>query len=183
MKNSTKHNSQPIQILTDEDTPLQLENLSMFLYDLVIIHDRLLLFSPYYGYQVPFGLNFYRRFGRHIEESDKLQVSLITSQSPIFIEVVTNAADIATLFLAALEIAKLVQKVVGRPRQKRMDKLIYQLLTDELEHHYPHVPPHLRHQFIMRLSRDISRLCTNKQITIKKLEAKSSKKNYKRRSR
>lgn len=171
METWTRYNHQRIQIFTDEDSPLELESLSAFLYDLVIIHDRLLLFSSYYDYQVPFGLNFYRRFGRRIDKEDRLQISLITTQSPIIIEIGT-AAVIATLFLTVLTI---VQKLVDRPLERKIKELEYRkLLREELKHHYPQVSPDLKEHFITWLLKDVLRLGLNKQIKIKKLESESS---------
>ena len=164
-------NQRHIRIFTEEDLPLELEGLSAFLYDLVIVHDRLLLFSSYYDYQVPFGLNFYRRFGRRIDKKDRLQISLITSQSPIIIEIGTAAA-IATLFLTVLTI---VQKLADRPLERRIKELEYRkLLREELKHHYRQVPPDLKEHFVTWLLKDVLRLGLNKQIKIEKLESESS---------
>lgn len=179
MNNESEYEPQRIRIFTDEDLPLALESLSAFLYDLVIIHDRLLLFSPEYNYQVPSGLNFYRRYGRKINKSDRLQISLITNKSPIFIEILVASASIVGLLWTVLKIVEKFQDWSDEKAIKRLDRKIKELqyrklLREELEHHYPRLDRDQKDYFIAMLLRDVLRLDMNEQVRIKKVEAGSS---------
>jgi hypothetical protein len=131
-----------IRIITAEDSPLELSSLSSFLYDLVIVHDRLLMLSSN-EYPIPrSGSYFYSRKRGSIKEKDRLQVTRITKESPTAIELMLPyAAYAATLTTFSLTFIRILQFFADRKEDranKALDTQIKQaqlrkLLQDELD--------------------------------------------------
>ena len=118
---------QAIKIVAEEEGVLELDNLSSFLYDLVLLHDRLLLsLSDEYDYRYHSLFYFYRRRGRRIKKSDKLLVKLITKESPFMILVVIGAA--ASVVGLSWTLIKILEKL----RDWRVDKEIKRLQRENL---------------------------------------------------
>jgi hypothetical protein len=178
MEIRTKYKPQHILITTDEAPPLALENLSAFLYDLVLIHDRLfLLLSTDYKGKVPSGLAFYRRKGRPIKKSERLQVSLITKKSPPLIEIIVPA-----ILLGAPTFAwtffKILEKVADWNEDraiKRIDRQIkeielHRLIREETEITLMQRHPDESEEIKNSLVKDVIRVDANEQLGIKRVE-------------
>lgn len=175
---------QAIKIVAEEEGVLELDNLSSFLYDLVLLHDRLLLsLSDEYDYKYHFKFYFYRRTGRRIKKSDKLFVKLITKESPFVILVVIGAAaSVAGLAWTLIRILEKlrdwkVDKEIKRLQKEDLllDKHIKQqelrgLLKDYVgEKLYGKYPDEVE-QIIDLTIRDVLRLSENEQLQITEVE-------------
>lgn len=178
METPTGYNPHRIRIFTDEDSLLALENLSAFLYDLVLIHDRLfLLLSTDDTVKVPSGLAFYRRGGRPIDKSDKLRVSLITKDSPLSVELIVSAVLVG-IPTFAFTFMKILEKVADWNHDraiKRVDRQIKeieldQLISQETEGILMKRHPDEAQEIKNSLAKDVIRLHANEQLRIRRVE-------------
>jgi hypothetical protein len=173
-----------IKIIAVEEAPLELGNLTAFLYDLVLLHDRLLLIlSDEYDYKHHLTFFFYRRTGRPIRKSDRLQVKLITKESPFAIELIIPAA----VAIAGLgwTLVKMLEKladwkedrVIKRLQRRSLEldierkewelrELIRENVRQKLLKRYPGEAEEIEE----RVVRDAVRLGTNEQLAIDKVE-------------
>lgn len=178
METWNKYEPQRIRIFTHEESPLALENLSAFLYDLVLMHDRLfLLLSTDYKGKIPSGLAFYRRNGRPIEKPDKLQISLIIKESPILIEIIVPAILVGVPTFA-LTFIKILEKIADWNEDraiKRIDRQtkeieLHRLIQEETEFSSMQRHPAESEQLKNSLVKDTIRLSSNDQLGIKRVE-------------
>lgn len=175
---------QAIKIVAEEEGVLELDNLSSFLYDLVLLHDRLLLsLSDEYDYRYHSSFYFYRRTGRRIKKPDKLFVKLITKESPFIILVVIGAAasvvGLSWTFIKILEKLRdwKVDKEIKRLQKENLtlDKYIKQqelrnLLRDYVGQKLFEKYPDEMEQIIDLTIRDVLRLSENEQLKITEIE-------------
>jgi len=179
MDTQSEYKPQRIRITTDEDSPLALENLSAFLYDLVLFHDRLfLLLSTDYKGKIPSGLAFFRRKGRPIKKSDRLQISLITKESPLLIELIITSilVGVPTFALTFIKILEKLSDWNDDRAIKRIDRLtkeieLRRLIREETERTLLQRHPDEAIEIENSLVKDAMRLGTNEQLGIKKVEA------------
>ncbi len=179
MNAQSDYKTQPVRITIDEGSPLALENLSAFLYDLVLIHDRLfLLLSPDYKGKIPSGLAFYRRNRRPIGKSDRLQISLITKESPLLIEVIITAVlvGIPTFALTFIKILEKIRDWNDDKAIKKIDRLtkeieLHRLIQEETERAQLQRNPDEAIEIKNSLVKDAIRLGSNEQLYIKKVES------------
>ena len=178
METWNKYKSHRIRIFTDEESPLTLENLSAFLYDLVLIHDRLfLLLSTDYKGKIPSGLAFYRRNGRPIKKPDKLQISLIIKESPTLIEIIVPAILVGVPTFA-LTFIKILEKIADWNEDraiKRIDRQtkeieLHRLIQEETEITLMQRHPAESEELKNSLVKDAIRLSANEQLSIKRIE-------------
>lgn len=176
---------QTIKIMADEEGIIELDNLSSFLYDLVLLHDRLLLsLSDEYDYKYHSTFYFYRRTGRRIKKSDKLVVKMITKESPFVILVVIGAAaSVAGLSWTLVKILEKLRdwKVDKEIKQLQKDNLILDkyikqqelrsLLEDYVGEKLLEKHPDEVEQIINSTIRDVLRLSENAQLQITEVEA------------
>jgi hypothetical protein len=159
---------QRIRIIASEESALALENLSSFLYDLVLVHDRLLLFFNGDPSAARSGLSFNRRNGRRIQKSEKLQISLINKQSPLAIEVVIAAA-FSTAMLASTLI-HILQTLADRKLDRQLkEEQLRKLIRENAQPNHPsqHLDSYI--EFENSLVRDATRLGANEQVTIEEV--------------
>lgn len=146
---------QAIKIVAEEEGVLELDNLSSFLYDLVLLHDRLLLsLSDEYDYRYHSLFYFYRRRGRRIKKSDKLLVKLITKESPFMILVVIGAA--ASVVGLSWTLIKILEKL--RDWKDCVGQKLFEKYPDEME------------RIINLTIRDVLRLSENEQLKISEVK-------------
>ncbi len=171
---------QAIKIMAKEEGTLELDNLSSFLYDLVLLHDRLLLsLSDEYDYRYHSSLYFYRRGGRRIKKTDKLFVKQITKESPFVILMVIGAA--ASVVGLSWTLIKILEKLrdwkvdeeIKRLQRENLslDKYIKQqelrsLLEDHVGQKLLEKYPDEVEEIINRTIRDALRLSENEQLKI-----------------
>lgn len=169
-----------MKIIAEEKGILELDNLSSFLYDLVLLHDRLLLsLSDEYDYRYHSTFYFYRRTGRRIKKSDKLFVKLVTKESPFLILVVIGAA--ASVVGLSWTLIKILEKIrdwevekdIKRLQRENLilDKHIKQqelrsLLEDYVAEKLLEKYPDEIEQILDRTIRDVLRLSENEQLKI-----------------
>ena len=171
---------QAVKIIAEEKGILELDNLSSFLYDLVLLHDRLLLsLSDEYDYKYHSTFYFYRRTGRRIKKSDKLLVKRVTKESPFVILVIIGAAaSVVGLSWTLIKILEKlrdwkVEKEIKRLQKENLvlDKYIKQqelrsLLEDSVGEKLLEKYPDDVEQIIDRTIRDVLRLSENEQLKI-----------------
>jgi hypothetical protein len=173
-----------IKIIAAEEAPLELGNLTAFLYDLVLLHDRLLLIlSDEYDYHQHLTFLFYRRTGRPIRKSDRLQVKLVTKESPFTIELIIAAA--VAVPSVGLTLVKIIEKLADwqeeraikrlerqnreldiRRKEWELRKLIEHDVEPILSQKYPNEAGGIENAIV----RDTLRLETNEQLKIGKVE-------------
>jgi len=173
-----------IKITAVEEEPLELGNLTSFLYDLVLLHDRLLLIlSDEYEYKSHLTLFFYRRGGRPVRKYDRLQVKLITKESPFSIELIIPAAAAAVGL--AWTLTKIIEKWADwkedraikrlqrrsleldiQRKERELRQLISENIGTKLLQRYPREAQEIKE----RVVRDAIRLGTNEQLLIDKSE-------------
>lgn len=175
---------QAIKIIAEEKGVLELDNLSSFLYDLVLLHDRLLLsLSDEYDYKYHSTFYFYRRTGRRIKKSDKLFVKLVTKESPFVILVVIGAA--ASVVGLSWTLIKILEKLRDWKVEKEikelhrnnlaLDKHIKQLELRKLLEEYVEIKllqkyPEEAEEIVNRTIRDVLRLSENEQLKLAEVE-------------
>lgn len=173
-----------MKIIAEEKGILELDNLSSFLYDLVLLHDRLLLsLSDEYDYKYHSNFYFYRRTGRGIRKSDKLFVKLVTKESPFIILLVIGAA--ASVIGLSWTFIKILEKLRDLKLEKEikelhrdnlaLDKHIKQLELRKLLEEYVEIKlrrkyPEEVEEIINRTIRDVLRLSENEQLKIAEVE-------------
>jgi hypothetical protein len=173
-----------IRITAVEVTPLELGNLTAFLYDLVLLHDRLLLIlSDEYEYERHLTFFFYRRIGRPIRKPDRLQVKLITKQSPLAIELIIPA----TIAVAGLgwTLVQIIEKLADWKEDRAIKRLQRQNLELDAECKKRElqqlISENIRPKLLQkyrgdaeaieeRVVRDAIRLGTNEQVAVDKVE-------------
>lgn len=110
------------------EDPLTMLSLTSFLYDLLVLHDRLVLFSSKYKYYYNPHWSFKNRSARErISKSDRLQVELITKKSPFIIDILIPTAAVCAG--TALTLIKILEK----RRDWANDKDIKRLTKESLE--------------------------------------------------
>jgi len=159
-------NSHLIRITATEDSTLALENLSSFLYDIVLVHDRLLLFfNGNYHFAALSGLPFYRRNRRPIDKSERLEISLINKQSPLVIEIAVATAILAWTLIQILR-ALIDWKLDRQIKEEQLRKLI----LENIQQSNSLKLPDSYMEFERGLIKDIKRLGMNEQVNIKEVD-------------
>jgi hypothetical protein len=178
-----------IRITTIEMEPLELGNLTAFMYDLVLLHDRLLLIlSDEYEYRYHLSPFFYRRTGRPVRKLDRLQVKLVTKKSPFIIELIiaSTAAGLAWTLIKILE--KLTDwkedRAIKRLERRKLEleverlklpahledselrDLVEESLGSALSRKHPKTAKNIENAVM----RDAHRLGTNEQLAIDRVE-------------
>ena len=171
-----KKNPYRIRITAIEDAPLELGSLTVFLYDLVLLHDRLLLIlSDEYDYRRHLTLSSYRRAGRPIRKPDRLQIKLITKESPFAAELIIPAAAVVGWTLVQI-VEKLVDWKDNRAI-KRLQRRSLELGVELREPRREYIGRKLLQRYPgeaeeieERVIRDAVRLGTNEQVMIDRVE-------------
>lgn len=166
-----------IRITADEESPLALESLSNFLYDIVLLHDRIHLLSYKSPYEIATGLPFNRRGGRPIKKSERLQVTFVSKESPLIIEIVGSSV------VAILGLIKIVSLLADWNHDREIKKLtkeikkaeLRRILRKEAKELRPNGHPDEIQKIEDILIRDVSRLDNNEQIKITKVETPKNK--------
>lgn len=184
MSTESKKTPYRIRITAVEEVPLELGKLTAFLYDLVLLHDRLILIlSDEYDYRHHLTFFFYRRTGRPIRKSDRLQVKLITKESPFSIELIIPAA----VAVAGLgwTLVKIIEKLADWKEDRAIKRLqkqnleldaerkkweLRQLIDENIRQKLFQKYPTEAKEIEERVDRDVVRLGTNEQVAIDKVE-------------
>lgn len=174
-----------VRITAKEESSLELGNLSAFLYDLVILHDRLImLLSEEYAYKNYLSFYFYRRSGRPIKKPDRLQVMRISKESPLSVDLLIPAAiAVPGLSWTLIQILEKIADWKNDRAIKQLGKRSLELdvarkeiefrqsverdFTDIFSHKYSDQTQ----QIVDAIVKDALRLGNNEQITIDKVES------------
>jgi hypothetical protein len=173
-----------IRLTAGEESSLELVNLSSFLYDLVILHDRLLmLFSEEYNYPSYLSFYFYRRSGRPIKKFDRLQVRQVSKESPLTVELLIPAAiGVAAFSWTLIQILEKLadfrndRAIKGLNRRNleldvaRKEIELRELVERELESVLYRKYSNQTQQVVDAIVKDTIRLDKNGQLAIEKVE-------------
>jgi len=120
------------RITATEEKSLEVGNLSAFLYDLVLLHDRMLMsVSEKYDYRYPTYYFYSRNSRKRIEKSDRLQVKIIKRESPISLVLDIPAAIETAIF--ALLLIKILRESVGVIRDRKAHEINMALQEERLD--------------------------------------------------
>lgn len=169
------------------EEPLTMLSLSAFLYDLLMLHDRLILLSSKYDYAYNPSWWFYGRQARlKIKPSDRLQVEIITRKSPFIVEILIPSAALcagaALTFIKILEkrrdwdddeaIKKLTRENLELDKVIKMRRIeLSELQREKLESsRLPTELPHEEDEIEISVVKDRKRLIDNEQLQITDVE-------------
>ena len=176
-----------------EQEPLTMLSISSFLYNLLVLHDRLILLSSRYDYAYDSSWWFYGRQARkRIKKADRLQVDLITRKSPFIIEVLIPAAGVIGIslgsiwtFIQILEklrdwdddkaIKQLTRKhlesdVIGRSPQRQLDELPPKKIEQEDDEFLTIEQEEVEEKIEDTIMKDTKRISDNEQLKITRVE-------------
>lgn len=115
-----------ILLTCSEEYRLSARDLSLFLWDIVIIHDR--LFGYFLNNRIWYSPNFYRRW-RRLPPDFELRLGRVSRQSPIEIELIVATAG--SLVLAAKTFAEILRMIRDWRYEQEKQKL--EILQTKIE--------------------------------------------------
>jgi hypothetical protein len=122
-----------IRITAIENSSLELINLASWLYDIILLHDRLLLMRANPEQAILYSHFYYGRSSRKIHKEDRIRVDIIRKASPLIVEIAIPVTVVATAFFTIVHSLKIGVEAAGMIADWNQDRAIKRLQRENME--------------------------------------------------